>query len=135
MLPVYPYRYHQRYPPKESIWPRFGPDVLGETLSVSQEAQQTLMQKRQLMDEFHQDNLQYHRLAARKNRLQAAIAQQLGQTPNGVAPSAPSPAPQQFNMTDNDAPMEEPLRIMRREGASLPIVDPPRAMNRRGDNL
>ena len=64
MQPVFPYR-AQSYPPRGSMWPTFGDDVLEDTLSVSEGAHRALSEKRQSMNDFHKENLVY----AQKPRL------------------------------------------------------------------
>ena len=61
MQPIFPYR-PETYPPS-GRFPQFGDDVLQETLSLSEGARQALSKKRQDMSDYHQDNLEYHRLA------------------------------------------------------------------------
>jgi hypothetical protein len=81
MQPVFPYR-ALSYPPRGSMWPTFGDDVLAKTLTVTEEAHHYLNEKRKMMNDFHQDNLDYHGLQPKK-------------------------APETFDMTDDaDAPME-----------------------------
>ena len=81
MQPVFPYR-ALSYPPRGSMWPTFGDDVLAKTLTVTEEAHHYLNEKRKMMNDFHQDNLDYHGLQPKK-------------------------APETFDMTDDaHAPVE-----------------------------
>ena len=65
MQPVFPYR-PESYPPRGRIWPQWGDDVLGETLSLSDGAKQSLNRKKEAMSDFHMENLQHHGLAPRE---------------------------------------------------------------------
>ena len=61
MQPVTMYR-PQGYPPRGPQWPQFGDAPLGETLSVSQEAHQSLSRKRLERQSHHEDMLMHHNL-------------------------------------------------------------------------
>ena len=61
MQPVIPYR-EETYPPSDPMWPQFGEHGLSHSLSVTEEARQHLVQKRQEMLPMHQERLDYHRM-------------------------------------------------------------------------
>ena len=61
MQSVTPYR-EETYPPSGPQWPQFGEHGLSHSLSVTEEARQHLVQKRQEMLPMHQERLDYHRM-------------------------------------------------------------------------
>ena len=67
MQPVFPYR-AESYPPRGGVWPQFGDDIVEDTVSISEGARQSLARKREVMSEFHNENLRHYGMAPREDR-------------------------------------------------------------------
>jgi len=124
MQPVFPYR-PQSYPPRGRMWPQFGDEVLEDTLSFSQGAQQSLNKKREVMRDFHNENLEHHGLAPR------------GPPPPPPPPAAleePGGAQEELPFHLHETDPEPPRRPNLHAGASYP-ARPAGAIHYADDNL
>lgn len=50
------------------MWPQFGDEIVEDTVSISEGARQSLARKREVMSEFHNENLRHYGMAPREDR-------------------------------------------------------------------
>lgn len=115
----------ESYPPRGEMWPQFWDKVLGDSMSVTDAARQSLSKKREAMSDFHKENLQHHGLAPREE-----VDAQASQPAAALQePAAQEELPIRLHEVEPDAPA--PPRIQR--GASGMAV--PGAIHYANDSL